>query len=312
MVAYDDDGCGYPLSKIDWTAPAYGYYYLRVMGFSSNAGDFTLAYNTCLAAPEQPGAISGPANVISGDEQTYSISALPGADSYTWSYSGGGTLTGSGTSISLSATSGGVLSVTANNFCGISAPSTLNINVLPLNLALQNVSIIPGPNVCYSASQTITLAGGGTFFFVPNGSSVELVAGQNILFEPGVLVQPGGYLLGRIATTGDYCIQVPSKGAANTEAETIGNNTPAALNKDSFFKVFPNPTTGNLTLELSDEPDGTQVKVQCYNLMGSLIMEKEFYSGKRHELTLIDQKPGLYVLKVVQNEVSGMQKIIKQ
>jgi hypothetical protein len=98
----------------------------------------------------------------------------------------------------------------------------------------------------------------------------------------------------------------------NREALTNGNMNPDALNKDSFFKVFPNPTTGNFILELSSEPYGTLVKVQCYNLVGSLIMEKEFYNGKQHELTLSDQKPGLYVLKVIQNEATGMQKIIKQ
>ena len=98
----------------------------------------------------------------------------------------------------------------------------------------------------------------------------------------------------------------------NGEEETTENTNPASLSGDSFFKVFPNPTTGNFTLELSSEPDGTLVKVQCYNLLGALIMEKEFYTGKLHEFTLVDQKPGLYVLKVQQNAEIGMQKIIRQ
>jgi hypothetical protein len=312
QIDYDDDGCGYPLSKIEWTAPASGYYYLKVRGFGTAAGNFTLAYNVCYAAPVQPGDVSGPTTVISGTEQAYSIAEVPGATSYTWTFSGGGVPVGSGTNITLAPTGSGTLSVVANNLCGSSTASAQYITVLPVDLNIQNFAPVPGQPVCIAASRTIIVAGGGTFFFVPTGSSVELVAGQNILFMPGVLVQPGGDLLGRIATTGNYCIQVPSKWAVNREALTNGNMIPDALNKDSFFKVFPNPTTGNFILELSSEPYGTLVKVQCYNLVGSLIMEKEFYNGKQHELTLSDQKPGLYVLKVIQNEATGMQKIIKQ
>ena len=129
---------------------------------------------------------------------------------------------------------------------------------------------------------------------------------------PGVLVQNGGYLLGRIATTGDYCVQVPSNPVVNGEEESTGNTNPASLSGDSFFKVFPNPTTGNFTLQLFTEPGGTMVKVQIYSLLGALIMEKEFYTGKLHEFSLTDQKPGLYVLKVIQNNETGMQKVIRQ
>jgi hypothetical protein len=146
---------------------------------------------------------------------------------------------------------------------------------------------------------------------MPLGSSVELVAGQNILFYPGVQVQNGAYLLGRISTDGNYCPPL-AKFAEITGDGNNGNAIPAITSGDTFFKVFPNPTTGNFTLELSSEPEGTVVKVLCYNLLGALIMEKEFTSGKLHELTLIDQKPGLYMLKVVQNESTGMQKIIRQ
>ncbi len=311
LVTYNDDGCGYPLSKIEWTPATSGYYTLKVMGYSSNFGNYTLAYNLCAAAPEQPGSITGPATVVSGVPQTYTISDVPGATSYTWTYSGTGTVTGSGTSGTLTATGNGLLSVMANNLCGTSIESATYINVVPLNLNIQNVLAIPGSPVCYPAGQTITLAGGGTVFIMPLGSSVELVAGQNILFYPGVQVQNGAYLLGRISTDGTYCPPL-AKFAEITGDGNNGNAIPAITSGDAFFKVFPNPTTGNFTLELSSEPEGTVVKVLCYNLLGGLIMEKEFTSGKLHELTLIDQKPGLYMLKVVQNESTGMQKIIRQ
>jgi len=311
QVIYNDDGCENFRSTIEWAPTSSGYYYLKVRGYGTSTGSYTLAYNFCYYAPAQPGAISGQTTVVYGTTHPYSIDPVPGATSYTWAYNAPCTIGGGGTSITLTPTASGVLSVVANNLCGSSPPSTLAITVVPLNLTLQNVAIIPGPEVCYSAGQTITVAGGGTFFFVPNGSSVDLVAGQNIILLPGTLVRLGGYLHGWISTDGSFCNTTKSILAGNVAEDTEIDNS-VIVNKDSFFKVFPNPTTGNFTLELFLEPDGTLVKVQCYNLLGSLIMEKEFYSGKLHEFTLIDQQPGMYVLKVVQNQNAGMQKIIRE
>jgi hypothetical protein len=311
-VAYDDDGCGYPLSKIEWTATANGYYYVKARGYSTYAGSYTLAYNVCYGPPAQPGLISGPSNVGSGDPQVFSIADVYGATSYTWSYSGTGSVTGTGTSATLIATGDGTLSVAANNLCGTGLTSYMGITVIPATLPVSDIVIPPGSTVCYAASQTITVAGGGTYFYVLSDGSATFVAGQNILFMPGTTVYPGGYMHGYISLDGNYCFPVVSKSSENGVAgsgEQVLPNIPAG---DSFFKVYPNPTSGDFTLELSAEPAGSLVKVQCYNLLGALIMEKEFIAGKYHEMTLANQAPGLYLLKVVQQGKTGMQKVIRQ
>ena len=310
-LAADDDGCGYPYSKLEWTAPAAGYYYLKVRGFSTNFGNFTLAYNYCVAAPGAPGGISGPNPAIQGNSNYYSIAPVAGATSYSWTYSGTGTVSGAGTLATLIPGSSGVLSVTANNICGVSSPVTLNITTIPLNLTLQNVAITPGSFPCYAAAQTITLAGGGSFFFVPNGANVQLVAGWNIFCEPGLLVQSGGYFHGRIATANDYCPPVPFKtGDEESGTETANQIAPAAAG--DMFRVYPNPTTGDFTLELSSEPEGENVSVECYTLLGAKIISRELSAGRKHSFSLGSQAPGLYILKVSRNGTTGMQKIVRQ
>jgi uncharacterized protein (TIGR02145 family) len=77
--------------------------------------------------PAQPGPISGPAGVESGNTYTYTISPVPEATSYSWSYSGQGSISGSGLSIQLTPTTGGTLNVFAVNVCGNSLPRTLSI-----------------------------------------------------------------------------------------------------------------------------------------------------------------------------------------
>ena len=85
--------------------------------------------------PGTPGAISGTTTPCNGVSTTYSISAASAATSYTWTYSGGGTPSGSGTSVTLSPTSSGTLSVTATNSCGNSSTTTLAITVVSIPAA---------------------------------------------------------------------------------------------------------------------------------------------------------------------------------
>ncbi len=43
MVASNDDACG-SLSQIDYTPTSSGYYYLKVRGYGTSSGSYTLAY----------------------------------------------------------------------------------------------------------------------------------------------------------------------------------------------------------------------------------------------------------------------------
>ena len=96
--------------------------------FSGTAGYVTIATGTC-TVPATPGTISQPTNECSGSTgNTYSIAAVSGAISYTWSVTGTGwSVTAGGTTTSATITVGteaGTVSVTATNACGTSTAST--------------------------------------------------------------------------------------------------------------------------------------------------------------------------------------------
>lgn len=118
-----------------------GNYFLRLRSFTGSGTNtrtgilfpVTVSGNS----PNQPGAITGSTNPLCGETGVgYSISAVSGATSYTWSLSPStaGTITPSGTSASINFAStyqGSTanLMVTATNTCGTSAPSVLAINL---------------------------------------------------------------------------------------------------------------------------------------------------------------------------------------
>ncbi|MEA4935217.1 MAG: hypothetical protein VB102_01100 [Paludibacter sp.] len=86
------------------------------------------------STPSVPGTITGKSVVPAGSNYLlYSVPAVEGATSYTWSYSGTGvSILGSSNSVYISfdsnATSG-VLSVYGSNLCGNGSPATINITI---------------------------------------------------------------------------------------------------------------------------------------------------------------------------------------
>jgi hypothetical protein len=133
---------------------------------------FVTKLSLCALPPSQPGSISGNNNVCAGSTQTYSVAAVSGATSYTWTLPSG--WTGSSTTNSISATVGansGNITVTANNACGSSTAQTINITVNPLPNVAANAS---ATTVC--AGQQVTLYGSGANTYTWSGGVSDGVA----------------------------------------------------------------------------------------------------------------------------------------
>jgi hypothetical protein len=104
--------------------------YAYLNGCASNPAFTNVTIN---AIPPTPGWISGNETPAPGSTQSYSISSVPGASTYTWSVPSGGTIdSGQGTTaiqVTFGANSGNV-SVTAGNECGTSSASSKYVSVI--------------------------------------------------------------------------------------------------------------------------------------------------------------------------------------
>ncbi len=109
-------------------------------------------------APPQPGAIIGNTAVCPGTAQTYSVAAVSGAGSYTWTLPSG--WSGNSTTNSINTTSGtagGNITVIANNTCGNSTARSLAISITAA--APAQPGNISGPSiVCPGTVQTFSIA----------------------------------------------------------------------------------------------------------------------------------------------------------
>jgi PKD repeat protein len=119
---------------------------------------------TVNSAPATPGSISGTSTVCSGSSgNVYSITAVPGATSYTWIVPAGAVISsGQGTTaatVTFGSTSGNVL-VSATNSCGTSANAILGVTVTPTPVI--SLGATSNPSACGVNDGSVTINGSGS------------------------------------------------------------------------------------------------------------------------------------------------------
>ncbi|MBE0661099.1 MAG: carboxypeptidase regulatory-like domain-containing protein [Bacteroidales bacterium] len=185
------------------------------------------------------------------------------------------------------------------------------IPALPDNLYLEDITILTGQFECFAATQTIVVAGSGTIFIVEPGAEAELVAGENIIMLPGTRVFDGGYLMARITVTDDYCSNPES--IISAVIDPTPTEMPSLTGTDkSFFRVYPNPTTGRFTLELTGGSFSGAIEVEAYDLIGKVILKTALPASQSHEFDFSLMQPGVYIMKVIHGSDAGFVKLIRQ
>jgi hypothetical protein len=178
------------------------------------------------------------------------------------------------------------------------------------NVTLEGVEVVSGQDICFEATNTLTVGGGGSTFVVQNGGYVELVAGQRIRMLEGTHFHSGSYGLARITTTSDYCNLPPPLIAVLEEKQSAVEEFAEPETSESFFKVYPNPTTGIFTLELSEI--ATTVTVEIYGVMGEQILRQEVSGFSMYEFDLSTQPRGIYIVRVLKGDLMEIQRVIRQ
>jgi len=176
-----------------------------------------------------------------------------------------------------------------------------------LNQQLANVLIPNGTTTCYDAQQILTVAGNGTTFLVENNGSVTLVAGLKISMLNGTKVNSGGFLHGRITTTSDFCGSMLNPlVASNDNKEALGVET---IIKSQFIKVYPNPTTDLVVVELID--GGSTANVTVYSMKGGKLLQKTMNGESKLQFSLSGKPVGIYMVHVQSGERSEIAKVVK-
>ncbi len=181
---------------------------------------------------------------------------------------------------------------------------------LPEELYLSGMNIPPDPDTCFAASHWIVVSD----FVIHNGGSATLVTGPSgtILLQTGTVVESGGYLRAWIDEDENYC-ELPKAIVISEHTET-GEETkfPIVPENNPGFRIYPNPNTGQFTLELSDVAESSTIKVEIFNLIGESIMNVELPERKQYLFDLSARQPGIYLIRVMKGNEVGVEKVVKQ
>ena len=175
--------------------------------------------------PTQPGLIAGNSAICSGTSNTYSISPVAGATSYTWTLPGGWSGTSSTTSITtISSATSGNISVTANVSCGSSSPQILAVTVASIPPTPAPIS--GNTTICTSSSNTYSVVS------IPSATSYTWTypIGWSGTSSTNSIATTCGSLSGSITVTANNsCGSSPLRTVAITVVNSIPN-TPTSVN----------------------------------------------------------------------------------
>lgn len=225
---------------------------------------------TVTTIPAQPGSITGSTSTCNNVAQSYSVAAVSGATSYTWSLPAGWGGTSSLSTINAtSGTSGGVITVTANNGCGSSTAQTLTVTVN--NAPAQPGAITGNTTVCPGSSETYSIpsVNGATDY------TWSLPAGWSGSSSTTALVCTTGASAGTIyVTANNACGSSPaqslavSQGSAPPQPSGIIGSTNLCFGAVEDYSIIPVPGATSYTWLLPAGWNGSSTSSSITTIAG--------------------------------------------
>jgi len=105
----------------------------------------------------------------------------------------------------------------------------------------------------------------------------------------------------KAAYTDDVCVS----GYSEESCVLVVSSDPYEISENSFIHSYPNPSTGNIFIESSEEIN----EISIYNSSGMIIYDEKMNDDHR-EIRLGDAEPGIYLMRVRTMENTYFQKLI--
>ena len=250
---------------------------------SSAPQTLTVNVNT---SPLSPTIIIGNINVCSATSNTYSVTPILGATSYSWTIPGSWTGASSTNSITTTAgISSGNISVSAINSCGSSASQTLAVNVNSVNTSVSQSGNMLSANIS-----------GATYQWI-NCLNNTIILGQisQTFNAPAI---------------GNYAVIITQNGCSDTSFCYNISTIEISENSFSIFtKIYPNPSTGKIQIIIDDLKFIKNSSIEIFNMQGIIIYQSEIINTK-FDIDLINQTKGFYFVKISAGEKIFTRKIL--
>ncbi|OFX41114.1 MAG: hypothetical protein A2X08_04355 [Bacteroidetes bacterium GWA2_32_17] len=153
---------------------------------------------------------------------------------------------------------------------------------------------------------------------VGNGADVTFTAGNRISLKPGFKTKPGAHFIAKIEPcTGNKInynefannyLSLLTYNLKNIEIDTLDEATDEELVFEDSFNIFPNPTFGNVTINVNNE-NGFTIKLS--DLSGRVLYKDEkFTNNESFDWSFLEN--GIYLVKIQQNDITQVKTIVKK
>jgi len=170
----------------------------------------------------------------------------------------------------------------------------------PADLVLGDDIIGPGEDICWFATNSVTVPGIPGSFLIENGANVDIIAGSVITLNPGFYAEHGSYLHAFISSAG--CTSPPPLPAVVQES---GNIIFPAL------QLRPNPANDMVYVGFNDPAISGEAMVYIYDIVGEQMLEMKIFLSAQYGLNITNLPPGLFLVNVVLNDNVFSGKLIK-
>jgi hypothetical protein len=94
-------------------------------------------------------------------------------------------------------------------------------------------------------------------------------------------------------------------------AVKTGTEENPAVSSKTAFRVYPNPTTGSFTIELTGNTLPEAADNEIYGIRGNRVMKTNLSGAARQVISMEGQPTGLYFIRLMSDGTSATGKIIK-
>jgi hypothetical protein len=271
---------------------------------SSGCGNGPARTVAVRSTPSQPASITGPvSNLCNQSNVTYTVAAVTGASTYTWSVPAGVTMVSANNTGSLTMTvnfgpaftTAGNICVTANNSCGAGASRCVSVTPRP-----DQPGVISGPSsVCKSQSSvnySVAPVAGVTYAWSITGGASVVGAGANatVNFTSATLASA------TLTVTASNACGAASAPRTQTISVNLGCRTANEAAVASEMNAYPNPTSGKLNVSFNASAK-EKYTLKVTDLIGNVLISQPSLAQEGVNLQEIDLSTyakGMYLLSI--------------
>jgi hypothetical protein len=226
--------------------------------------------------------------------------------------------------------------IVSSNFLLTSSPNNQNIDFYSALPGGQNVSITSGDMIGWAvekfnsslgfewvlANTTITPTSPSDLYLTAPPFDIDIAPNgdiYNCIFVNGDIALNGGTYGPTLTNSDGYIIRIQDQGTGGVYARqatnnntaqnqntvsTLSNNTIENTTSNISTKLYPNPTTGKVTLEIKSDKENNKVEqIIIYDVTGRKVQEistKE--QQKLYDINLNSQQSGVYFVEMMINQ----------